>query len=222
MTFSKKLLAGSILASAVALGSAVPASAEIGASVGVANMYLWRGVDLGAGSGLAAVSGDLNFSTEGFYTGIWGSSGDKGAGSEYDLYVGYGYSSGDFSVDFSVWNYVYPSEGPEDVVGGVLQETDMSDLSEAVLSVGYGPVAFTYYENIAGAPDYAYYTLGVSAADFSFTLGTHDDDGDTSSHLDIGYAYNDNLSFTLSQFVDNEPEGDDLKFVVSYSIPLAE
>lgn len=244
MKHMKTLLASAVAASTFA--AAPVAMAEIGASVGVASTYLWRGYDLG--SGTPAVSGDLNYSVAGFYTGIWGSSGDTAAGTEYDLYAGYGMSLGEvFSFDISVWNYNYPTGAGyrDDDTTNTFEETDFGDLTDAILTIGVGPVSFSYYQPVAGDDhqDYNYYTLSAGFGAFSFTLGMHDYHGkdadgksvDDPVHLNIDYAYNDNLTFTLSQFIadedggdvgpdidgDDVPDGDDdLKFVVSYSIPL--
>ncbi len=223
MKTTKKLLASAVAASAlsVAMVPAVNAEVEVSGSVGIASTYLWRGYDLG--SGTPAISGDLSASTAGFYTGIWGSSGDTAAGTEYDLYLGYGHEFNDtFSVDISVWNYIYPTDEAEE--GEVdFEETDAGDLSELVLTLNAGPVSLTYMDNIAGGHGYEYYNLSAGFGDFSFALGMHDNadsDDDDPVHADVTYSYNDNLSFTFSQFVSDEPEGDDLKFVVSYSIPL--
>lgn len=197
------LTAGSIAVAPVAL-------AEVSASVAVASTYLWRGYDLG--SGTPAVSGDITVSEGGFYAGVWGSSGDEALGTEYDLYAGWGGEFGGLSVDLSVWNYIYPTGDAE---------LDFGDASEVILGLGFGPVSFTYYDNVAGGSGYEYYTLGAGFGSFSATLGLHDNpEGEDPMHLDISYAYNDNLSFTISQLVEDEDEGDDLKFVVSYSLPL--
>lgn len=228
MKLNKQLLAGAVAASMLLAGSVAPVQAETSASVGIASTYLWRGMDLG--SGTPAVSGDLSYSTGGAYAGIWGSSGDTTYGTEYDLYLGYGVSFGSddmFSVDLSVWNYNYPTGAGE---------TDFGDLSELVLSLGVGPVALTIYDNVAGDTGYMYYTLGGEVGAFSALLGMHDsvtdgcptnDDGQVEDeckpvHLDVSYAYNDNLSFTLSQQIADESDDDDLKFVVSYNIPLGD
>ena len=239
MKLNKTLIASSV-AAVMAAGVMAPAQAEVevGASVGIASTYLWRGSDLG--SGTPAVSGDLNISSSGFYGGIWGSSGDTFAGSEYDLYVGYGGALGDFSYDLSLWNYIYPT-GAGYAPGG---ETDFAEWSDAVVSLGYGPVSFAAYipvgkENSSG--DYMYYTLGADIGSFSVLVGMHSDDvaggGAVSQctpeeaaaeescspvHLNVSYAYNDNLSFTFSQFIADESDDDDLKFVVSYTLPLGE
>lgn len=222
-----KMLRLATLSLAVAGAMSVSHSAsavEVSGSVGVANMYLWRGVDLGQGD--AAVSGDLSVSAAGFYGGVWGSSGDVESGTEYDLYVGYGAEFGGVSVDLSVWNYMYPSiEEPSDL-------DDFGGLSEAVLSLGFAGFGVSVYDNIAGGSGYEYYTVSYSYDAFTVLVGKHDnvgyiDDtmtyvpGEDMVHVDVKYAFNDNLTFTLSQQVDQESD-DDLKFVVSYSLPIGE
>lgn len=215
MKFSKKLLVSSIAASAMAFSALAPvANAEVSASVGVANMYYWRGLDLGNGD--PAVSGDINVSANGLYAGIWGSSGDAVAGTEYDLYLGYGGEAGGFSYDVSVWNYNYPSATDE---LGMDASPEIGDLTEVVGSVGFGPVTATYYHGVQDLEDYWYATLEASFDKFSIKYGLHEHD---LAHIDLSYAYNDNLSFMLGQVVDDVDEAfdDDLKFVVSYSLPI--
>lgn len=192
------------------------AEVEVSASAAVASAYLWRGIDLGGGT--PAVSGDITVSTSGAYAGIWGSSGDTGFGSEYDLYIGYGGSVGDFSYDISLWNYNYPGQPEFDTFG---------QLSDLIISIGYGPVAFTFYDNIAGFSGYSYYTLSAGYEAFSAKIGVSDEPTPNSSYtnVDLGYAYNDNLSFTLSKIVDLDDgstlaSDDDTLFVVSYSLPI--
>src|SRR5690554_237500 len=110
---NKKTLASTAAVSAIALSAMAPvanAEVEVSASVSAANMYYWRGLDLGGG---AAVSGDITVSVGGAYGGMWASSGDGSMGTEYDLFIGYGQSFGDFSFDVSLWNYNYPSATEE-------------------------------------------------------------------------------------------------------------
>ena len=215
MKFSKKLLVSSIAASAMAFSALAPvANAEVSASVGVANMYYWRGLDLGNGD--PAVSGDINVSANGLYAGVWGSSGDAVLGQEYDLYLGYGGEAGGFSYDVSVWNYNYPSATD---ANGLDASPDIGDLTEVVGSVGFGPVTATYYHGVQDLEDYWYATLEASFDKFSIKYGLHEHD---LAHVDLSYAYNDNLSFMLGKVVDDVDEAfdDDLKFVVSYSLPI--
>ncbi|MBU2885669.1 TorF family putative porin [Gilvimarinus agarilyticus] len=207
---NKKVLASAVAATAIALSAAVPtaSAAEVSASVGAANMYYWRGLDLGNGD--PAISGDLSVSAGGFYGGIWGSSGDASGGQEYDLFVGYGGEAGSFTYDVSLWNYNYPSATPT---------PDLGDLTEAVVSLGFGPVAVTYYHGIEDLEDYWYTTIGATFDKFSVTYGLHEDD---LAHVDLSYAFNDNLSFTIGQVVDDVDGAydDDAKFIFSLSLPI--
>ncbi|NPU91162.1 MAG: histidine kinase [Gammaproteobacteria bacterium] len=217
------------LAVAGAMGVAHTANAEgvdVSGSVGVANMYLWRGNDLGTGD--AAVSGDLKVSAAGFYGGVWGSSGDSLYGTEYDLYVGYGAEFGGVTIDLSAWNYMYPSssfDADEDGIEDPNIADDFGGLSDAVLSIGFAGFTASVYDNIAGGSGYEYYTLSYSFDAFSVLVGKHDNvtgaDEDQMVHVNLSYAYNDNLSFTFSQQVDQEID-DDLKFVVAYSLPIGD
>lgn len=220
MNISQKLLAGAVAAS-LAVSVAPIANAEVGASVGVASSYLWRGIDLGAGSGTPAVSGDLNYSSSGFYTGIWASSGDYKNGTEYDLYIGYGNEVGGFSYDVSLWSYQYPSISDDPATIDLKEESpSIGDNVEAVIALGYGPVTATYYHGLEEFEDYWYASLDATFGDFNAKYGQHEDD---MSHIDFTYSYNDNLSFILSQVVQNDEDDtydDDLNFVVSYSMPI--
>lgn len=222
---NKKALATTAAASAIALSAMAPvanAEVEVSASVGAANMYYWRGLDLGGG---AAISGDLNIGAGGFYGGVWASSGDEALGTEYDLYLGYGQSFGDFSFDVSLWNYNYPSATDTWIdfeAGEVITEDaspDIGDLTEAVISLGYGPVAVTYYHGLEDLEDYWYTTAEVAFGSFGVKYGLHEDD---LAHVDLSYSYNDNLSFTLGAVVDDVENtyDDDVKFIVSLNLPI--
>ena len=223
---------GLTAATAMAVSHSAMAEVEVSASAGVASAYLWRGVNLG--NGAAAVFGDITASMGGAYATVWGSSGDSATGYEYDLIAGYAMEVGDFSVDVGVANYIYPSNAGLDSVG---------DLSEVYVNIGFGPVTFTIMDNVAGGTDYEYYALSAENGAFSALLGYHDVEDETVvgtesvdedfTHLDISYAYNDSLSFTLSKIIaldeDNNAnksgalagdQDDDLQFVVSYSLPI--
>lgn len=236
MKLTKSILATAVAALASASFLAPVANAEVSASVGVSNMYYWRGLDLGAGD--PQVSGDLKFSASGFYAGIWGGSGDAALGTEYDLYVGYGNTIGDiFKYDFSLWTYTYPS-APESVtsttysvVEGDVVENEVvtavdafntpGELSEAVVTLGVGPVSLTYMDNIAGGTGYWYSTLSATFDKFTILYGLHESD---LAHVDLSYAYNDRLTFKLGQVVDDLDGAvdDDVKFIASYSLPLGD
>ena len=204
------------------------AEVEVAASASVANMYLWRGQDLGQDSdgttgGVPAISGDLTVSASGAYAGVWTSSGDATAGQEYDLYVGYGMEAGDVALDISYWTYIYPGADGDDI----------ADLHEIIATAAFKGASLGVYYNLEQdedeGTDYFYTTLGYEYNQFSATYGiqTYSDteDGDY-SHIDLSYAYNDNIAFTLSQVVsadlDEDENGLDRspKVVVSYSLPI--
>lgn len=236
----KKQLLTATLAAAIVGGSMIaPAMADDGlsGSASVASSYLWRGYDLGDGS--AAVSGDLSYSMAGAYAGIWISSGDTTFGTEYDYYAGYGLEAGGVGIDLSVWNYNY-SDGCTNsqnlsslgnaVAFPIALSCDSTDdttgqLSEVILSLSFAGASFSVYDNVAGGTGYEYYTLGYGMDKYSATLGYHDAVGgaDNVSHLDLGYAFNDNLSFTVSKIISGDDAGatdNDAIFMVSYSLPM--
>lgn len=208
---------------AVSATFAPAASAEISASAGVASQYLWRGFDLGNGS--AAVYGDITYSVAGFHAGVWASSGDESAGHEYDLILGYGNEFGNFNFDVSLVSYVYPTGA-----GYTNGDTDLGEFVDLVLSFGAGPFGLTYYTTIEGEDevwsdeDYFYLNLGLTFGDFTYSLGQHGEGvagDDTPAHIQVDYAYNDNLTFTVSKFILDEDNVDkDMQLVVSYSIPI--
>ncbi|MDY6830032.1 MAG: TorF family putative porin [Pseudomonadota bacterium] len=211
----KRTLPCAVAASAVALGLGVsaPASAEVSASASLATIYLWRGQDVSMGG--AQFAADLMYGHEsGAYGGIWISSEDEGI--EYDLFAGWSGTFEDFGVDVSVWNYIYPSDAENDSFG---------DLTEVILTLSYMDFAFSYYDNIAGDTGYTYYTLSGGYDQFSALVGfaSPDDSDSEYVHLDLTYAYNDNLSFTASTVVDkpdDESLDGDTLFVASYSVPI--
>jgi hypothetical protein len=222
-TLSKAVAIASLVSAGLMGAQVANAEVEVSASAAVSNIYLWRGLDLGKvegsdNGGVPAVSGDLSVSTSGAYAGVWASSGDINGGTEYDLYAGYGMESGDFSADLSVWTYVYPSNDDN--------SDTMFDSTEAVLALGFQDASFALYEKLTGNKDGdRYITLGYGMGAVSATLGLQmsDEDANEYTHVDVSYAYNDNLSFTYSQIVD---EGVEDSFntnglvVATYSMPI--
>jgi hypothetical protein len=224
MKMKQKLIAGAVALSAMA-GFAVPAAhADVAASVGASNMYYWRGFDLGGG---AALSADINVSSNGFVAGLWTSSGDGTLGTEYDLYAGYSGAAGDFTYGVSIVSYNYAN--PK----GEWEPVSPGDYVEVVPTVGYGPFKLTYYDAINAdhdffSEDYSYVTAELNFEKFGVKYGQHmlKDGGDGSmdgvSHLDLTYKYNSKLSFTLGQIVDDNEGGapDETNFIVNLSLPI--
>lgn len=220
----KKLVAVSAALSALA-GFAVPAAhADVAATVGVSNMYYWRGFDLGGG---AALSADVNVSGNGFVAGLWTSSGDGTLGTEYDLYAAYSGKVGDFTYGLGLTSYNYPTLGDDAIAPG--------DYVELIPTIGYGPFKLTYYDAIAadhaplGDKTYNYLTAELIFEKFAIKYGRHSQDhgGDTTldgvSHLDVTYKYNDKLSFTVGSLLttnDFDTQDKEVNVVVSLSLPI--
>ncbi|XOZ33319.1 TorF family putative porin [Halomonadaceae bacterium KBTZ08] len=198
-------LTASLLGAGALAGATQASAAEPSVTAGfsASNIYLWRGTDLGAGD--AQVTGSLDVASGmGAYAGVWASSGDSGAGQEYDLYAGYGTDlTEDISVDASVVNYIYPEQDRS------ISQTGFADFSEAIVSVNAYDVGLSYFHDITSA-DYQYMTASYSYNAFSATLGRHSFDEDSPSptygedmtHLDISFQFNDELSFTASTLLD--------------------
>lgn len=181
--------AGALMASQSAL-----AEVSVSASMEVSNMYLWRGLDLGGG---AVVAGDITVDSGfGLYGGIWGSSGDGGLGQEYDLFAGYGFESGDFSLDISIWNYIYPSNPASGA-------DEFAELSEVIVAAGAFGLTLEYYK-VVTQTDTQYYTASYGIGDFGIKVGMHDVGGESMTHVDLSYAFNDEVSFTVSQVADQD------------------
>jgi len=218
---------------------------EINASVGIANMYLWRGLDVSGTSATAAVSGSVSVAVKpaGFYFGIWGSSGWEGAGAEYDLFIGWGRQWGLFGFDISAWNYVYSECDCE--------YENVGKLSDVVMSFSFTPegkgwgFGLGYYQNVTDSANQFYYTGSVDLWMFSILVGhsngAYEWDADNAedlvkkgaawiaaaeadyTHANVTYSYNKNLNFTISQIFQQGDDGEyneRPKFVVSYNLPI--
>ena len=223
MKLSKKITPIALAVSMVAGGAVVPsiASAEVSASVGIANMYLWRGQNLTPDG--PQVQGGLEYSNDtGVYGGVWMTN--ETGGHETDLYLGYGGEAGDFSYDVSYWHYLYPEDG------GTGTGTGLGDtaLSEFVLGAGYADLGVTAYvsSETQGGSDWVYYTVDYTIGDYNILFGAWDFDqagaGEEYTHLTLTYAFNENLTFGVSVAQEDTVGGieEDPLFLVSYNIPL--
>ncbi len=255
-----KMKAIQLSALAVAITGAMGATqavaeVDVSASVAISNLYLFRGVDLGEGR--AMVSGDLIASSKGFYGGVWATSGDKASGSEYDLFVGYATEIEGVSVDINITNYMYSGWDAGDSFGDYSEI--FLNVGYGPFSIDYQVnVADGSYSSgdaesakMAGLSGFQYIAFNASFKQYTATLGFADvsdyseskslsadstsdlyvgNVGTDYTHLDISYAYNDNLTFTVSQIIDQgevtvggvkyENRDDDMLFVLSYSLPI--
>lgn len=231
------------------LALASTASAEVSGSMAIASSYHWRGFDLG--SGTPAVSGELKYTAGGFYAAGWASSGDTAGGTELDLYFGYGGAVGSFNYDISYISYMYPTGAFREVegLGDFAEVIGKVGFGPVKLFLNYnvsGATKSDYANGIAryafNEGEYMYYGISGAFGPVSVVLAKHDEklyDGTNyvsvseglqfveagvtgdATHLDVTYAYNANLSFTVSAILDSkmtdEPKP---KLVVAYSVPF--
>jgi uncharacterized protein (TIGR02001 family) len=193
---------------------ATPAvQAEVSASVGIANMYLWRGQNEpnpppGAGGSRSQVSGELKWTKDNIYYGTWVSSSGIG-GSETDLFVGMTGNSGNISYDISYWNYLYPESAP---VGGPTNDGLMdTNNAEIVASANQGPFSAAFHLNVdSDTPDDNYLTLGYAWDKYTATFGMWMKEisgANEYSHITVTYAATDALSFSVSKAFDDSATG---------------
>lgn len=216
----KKLSQAIVLAGAMTAGlvGVQTAQAEVSASAAIANNYIFRGVLMG--SGTPAVSGSLDYAHEsGAYAGVWGTSGDTAAGDEYNVYFGFGGESGEFNYDVNVLTYIYPT-----------YKSDFGQLTEVTASVGYGAIGLSVTAPVSDEADvfgndYIYTKLSLDLGTFGVVVGNNAADDEPGfaadyTHVDLSYAFNDNVSFGLSKIVDGDISQRTL-FQVSYSLPIS-
>ena len=190
------LLSLAVAGSSMAAIAPAAVQAEVSYNAAVSNFYLWRGQDIS--STTAAVSGGIDYSHDsGLYAGVWGiSNGASGpASTEFDLYAGYGFSSGDFGLNVALWGYFYPEVGT-----GGFKHSEGSLLSEYELTASYGDASVTAMIDTTNS-DNRYYVLNYSIGAFGLSAGMGDLEGDEGdyTHYGISYAATDNLSFTVSK-----------------------
>lgn len=188
-TFNKTLIAATTIAT---FGlAAAPSALSLEASAGLATSYLFRGAEMVDGN--AVVMADVSGEMSGIAYGLFVSSGDSS--TEHDIYASYSGTAGAISYTIGYVDYNYNNEA--------------MDFEEAYVSLGYGPVSVTKYDEQDGDGEYT--VVGYDAGAFSFAYG----DNDTSTHFDVSYAVNDSLSLTVS-----EPEDADTIVVATYSLPF--
>ena len=209
----KALTAAAVLA--VPAMAPTMASAEVGYSANIASMYLWRGQNVSDGA--PALSGSVDYSHEsGAYAFAWmsseGISGTGGSatdapdtdGYEVDFGVGYAGEAGPVSYDVSYYTFNYPEENAHG--------------EETVISLGYEMASLTFYLG----DGYEYTTIGAEFGAASVTYGMTTDDTDADwTHIDLGFAATDELSFTLSLPSDDGAGiAEEPLLMMSYSLPI--
>ena len=224
----------------------IAAQAEVSADLSISSMYLWRGLDISDGKPVLSSTVQYDHPS-GFYVGTWFSNegtpaystdfaadttgdgtndtsgtidlaGTNGTSYELDVYAGYNGSVGDFGYSLGYYVYLYPE------AAGSIGD---SDIKEYMLGASYKDFSLTAYIN-AESDDfdsYKYYSFGYSFDKISLHYGvTTVDKGDGYNDISVSYAFNDNLTWTISKasgdaIADNSPQSDPL-IMVSYSVPF--
>jgi uncharacterized protein (TIGR02001 family) len=184
--------AGLVLASPLAY-SAVEYSADVSSD------YLWRGTSLSGGN--AAASAAIDYSHDsGVYVGLWTSS--AAGAAETDIYAGWASSLGGVDLDVGLINYAYPQSGG-------------TELNEFYVSLGMSGASVSFYQNldsedVVNGQTYISLGYGVGKYSISYGMATYEEtvEANDYSHVDLGYAATDNLSFTVSLEVSDEDEAD--------------
>ena len=214
--FQLKTLLLSMAVAGAASVSMVPAAAqaEVSYNAAVSNMYLWRGQDISDGQGV--VSGGIDYSHDsGLYAGVWASS--EAAGTETDLYAGYGLTSGDFGLNLAYWAYLYPSDGTK----SSFSNDDGTYISEYEVTLSYADFSATAMIDTEDT-DLRYYSVGYDIGPVGLHAGMYELGADDYTDVSISYAATDALSFTLSKAQGDALAAEDEKpmLQVSYSFPL--
>tara|TARA_B100002019_G_scaffold196752_1_gene170404 strand:+ start:222 stop:836 length:615 start_codon:yes stop_codon:yes gene_type:complete len=192
----------------------LPTFAAVSANVSFTSDYIWRGMTQ---TDAPAIQGGFDFEAEsGFYAGIWGSNVNfnEGAGSELDLYLGYGFEAGSIGVDVGYISYEY--------IDSDINTGEDATFDETYLGLSYGDFGLSF---AFGDSDYVEFSYAVGAVSFSY--GDYDDYGSnflisygfTCGSYDCGLAYSDFSADTdaAGEFLYG-PDEDALVFSVSASL----
>lgn len=214
MISKSRQLAMAIALALPALAVPLAAHADTTGNISVVSKYILRGI--GNENTGAALQGGFDYAHDsGLYLGYWGSSlgysyDSSGTdpyttnGFENDFYGGFAGTVGAFSYNIGVIQYYYVN-------------VDDSDLTEAVLSLGVGPVTakvqYLLNDGLWGNAGDAYWTLNYGTdlpAGFSFaaTAGYYTYETDDNDDLCIGAGQAPGCSITTT---DSEFRHVDLK-----------
>lgn len=216
----KKLSQAIVLAGAMTAGlvTVQTAQAEVSMAVDLATEYVFRGIIQGPGE--AMVAGTVAYEHEsGLYGTLWVTSGVAGS-QEYDAIVGFAGEAGGLGYDVGYISYIYPDMDGVD---------KLDDFSEFYVGLSYDLASLYVYKNTDtdANGDYLYAALGLDFDPVSVTIGNQSNaDANDYTHVDISWAYNDQVSLTYSKIVDAATDYEDGgydrtgRFVVSYSLPI--
>jgi|TARA_X000001036_G_scaffold321048_1_gene299565 uncharacterized protein (TIGR02001 family) len=188
----------------------LPSFAGISANVSLTSDYIWRGMTQ---SDAPAVQGGFDFEADsGFYAGVWGSNVNfnNGAGSELDLYLGYGFEMGGVGVDVGYISYEYIDSDPDATFDETYVGLSMGDFG---LSFAFGDADYTEISYAIGDVSISYGDYDNTGSNFLVSYGF------SCGAYDCGLAYSDFSADTDSSgdFYYG-PDEDALVFSVSASL----
>jgi len=169
---------------ALALFITSVAQAGVSGNLGFTSDYYYRGIFQAPSS----VNAGLDFESSGFYAGTWAA--DVKDGLEIDGYFGYGSEIGDFGYNIGYTGYFYTGDFDD-----TYQELNFGT-SYGLVAV---EVALGQYDNFAGPTlNYTYYSLTVTKEGFYAKYGGFSQDfsgeyfeagfGTTVAEIDVGIA----------------------------------
>lgn len=155
-------------------GSPESAQHNLSGNIGYQSHYIFRGVPQSRSS----AQGGLDYEFGGLYAGTWAA--DVGMGAEVDVYGGYGWTLGEFTLGLGATGYFYTD--------------DFDDTyTEINLSASYGALDISYnpgrYDNFAGPrQDYSFTSVGFELSGVFARIGMFggDFDGD---FYEVGYGF---------------------------------
>jgi|GEM_PF-4111996 len=184
------------------------ARGEVSGSFILATTNLARGVDSGKKTGMAA-SASFVGESHGAYVGAQVDSANDTRTTMFSLSAGYDGSIGDVSYGLSLWAPEYRSLVEDET------KTALGDSVEAGTYVGYGPLKVTYYSYLSDFGDDWYVDLRASLGAIVIAYGQKENGF---SHIDFTCSFNERVTITLSQVIDDVGSNgdDDINVAASY------
>jgi uncharacterized protein (TIGR02001 family) len=149
------------------------ANADWSANINYASEYYYRGFFQKNSS----ANGGVDFESGGFYLGTWAA--DVGDGLEVDVYGGYGFDVGEFSLGAGFTGYYYTGDFDD-----TYQEINLN----AAIAGFTLDVAVGQYDNFGGpTQDYTFYSLTYERSGFYGKYGAFSQDF-SGSYFEAGYG----------------------------------
>lgn len=167
------------------------ASADFSGSVQTTSDYFWRGASQTQGS--SAIQGGVDYSNNGFYAGVWGSTVDFNTETEieYDFFAGYTVALDDLAIDVGVIQYNY--------------DGDLESVEELFVVMNYSWASFGFwFDQDNSNSDYTQIEVSLPFITFADVTLRHGEFSDDSSYNQITFSKDLGNKFTLALEVVSE------------------